>query len=97
MKTIKATMFTDPSHGWLAVPVQVLRDYYLVEHISKYSYYSSGTDQVFLEEDRDAYLLQRAVNNAGDKLDVVKVNNLYSTENFIRRNLARYTPELIKQ
>ena len=50
MKTFK--FYSDPSHGWLAVKRQLLRDLKIINDISSYSYQRGKT--VYLEEDSDA-------------------------------------------
>jgi len=52
MKTFK--MYSDPSHGWLAVKKELLVELNIAHKISTYSYQRGKT--VYLEEDRDASL-----------------------------------------
>lgn len=46
---------SDPGHGWLEVPRALVVELSLLDKISGYSY--QHRDQVYLEEDCDAYLL----------------------------------------
>jgi len=52
------TFHTDPGHGWLEVPMSLLRDLGIADKISSYSYMRG--DSAYLEEDCDAGLFVRA-------------------------------------
>ena len=47
----KFTYFTDPGHGWLKVPLKILKDLEIEKDITHYSYQKG--DFVYLEEDCD--------------------------------------------
>jgi len=58
------TMYSDPSHAWLGVPLEeFLRS---GAEVSRYSYYSSSRNMVFLEEDLDAYRFLKAKGFIGE-------------------------------
>jgi hypothetical protein len=46
------TWHTDPGHGWLGVPLELLRDLGIQNDISSFSYIGRGV--AYLEEDDDA-------------------------------------------
>lgn len=54
--------YSDPSHGWIAVPRFVLQDLGIDEAISSCSYQDDTTERsiVYLEEDGDAMRFIRA-------------------------------------
>lgn len=51
-KTVTLKVYSDPGHGWLTVPIQLLLKVNPV--ISPWSYINNSGKTVFLEEDRDA-------------------------------------------
>ena len=48
----------DPGHGWVKVPLDLLRELGIAEQISCFSYYRSGS--AYLEEDSDTALFFNA-------------------------------------
>ena len=58
--------YEDPSHGWLAVPMQWLEQLGIVGKISAFSYRRNST--AYLEEDGDMAEFYNASKNAGYKL-----------------------------
>ena len=52
------TFHTDPGHGWLEVPMSLLRDLGIADKVSSYSYMRG--DSAYLEEDCDAGLFVQA-------------------------------------
>lgn len=50
MKRFK--FYSDPSHGWLAVKLDLLNELNILDDITNYSYIRGST--VYLEEDQDA-------------------------------------------
>lgn len=57
--------YSDPGHGWLAVPVELLRDLDILKDISAHSYLDAGRETAYLEEDQDAWLFTTAMEKAG--------------------------------
>ena len=58
------TMYSDPSHGWLAVPLEeFLRS---GAEVSRYSYVDPCRNKVYLEEDLDAYRFMKAKGFIGE-------------------------------
>jgi hypothetical protein len=53
-KNIKLTWHSDPSHGWLAVPLNLIKLLNIADKISRYSYIDKNLKTVYLEEDCDA-------------------------------------------
>ena len=58
--------YEDPSHGWLAVPMQWLEALGIVGKISSFSYLKGST--AYLEEDGDMAEFYTAAKNSGFKL-----------------------------
>jgi hypothetical protein len=50
-------VYSDPSHGWVKVPLSFLQKLGIANQISYYSYYRKG--HAYLEEDCDASLFLR--------------------------------------
>jgi hypothetical protein len=48
----KLTFYCDPGHGWLRVPINLIKDLGIQNKISQYSY--MNFEYVYLEEDLDA-------------------------------------------
>jgi hypothetical protein len=46
--------FSDPSHGWLRVPVKKILELGIANKITRFSYVSPSGKYVYLEEDLDA-------------------------------------------
>lgn len=59
------THHTDPGHGWVEVPEQLVVSLGIEEKISEYSYYSFDKKAYYLEEDCDAELLVNALKANG--------------------------------
>jgi len=66
---MKLYFYSDPGHGWLSVSRKTLSKYVDLKEVSTYSY--QRNDRVFLEEDRDAQLLIKALKDAGKKIEIV--------------------------
>ena len=56
---------SDAGHGWLEVSIDDLKAYGIEDEISSYSYIKGG--KAYLEEDRDAGLYLRKLEEAGIK------------------------------
>ena len=56
------TLHTDPGHGWLEVPVQLLHELGIAKDITNFSFYFSGN--AYLEEDYDAGTFLKAYSAA---------------------------------
>lgn len=54
----KFDFITDPGHGWVKVPVSLLRTLLISADITRYSYYRDGF--AYLEEDLDASTFHQA-------------------------------------
>lgn len=88
---------TDPGHGWLEVPVEVVRQVGVLDKVSEYSYYSPSRKVLFLEEDCDAPLLNRflGIERADGSFDQEAYNQhieevVYRTEQAPLRGLPRF-------
>ena len=59
-------LYSDPGHGWLRVSKKELETLNIETEISNYSYVSKDRQFVFLEEDRDMAIFERAKEQAGE-------------------------------
>lgn len=87
MNNYNFTFYEDQSHGWLEVPLSLVRKLGIQNKISKYSYFSSLKNMVYLEEDLDAQLFAEAMKEKD--LDFSVMNTIYEINSRIR-NLPRY-------
>lgn len=62
-KKLTLTFHSDPGHGWLAVPMTLLRGLGIADAISRCSYMRGDT--AYLEEDADASVFMEAAKAAG--------------------------------
>ena len=83
---MKLNFFTDPGHGWVEVPISLVRELNIANKISHYSYRKHNL--AFLEEDCDAGLLIEALKARGDSIELVEINEP-NRESFVR-NLPRF-------
>lgn len=60
--------YDDPGHGWLAVPIQWLRQFGIESQVSEFSYRRGST--AYLEEDCDAPLFRKTAEEHGFRLFV---------------------------
>lgn len=65
---MKLTFHSDSGHGWLAVPVQLLKELGIQDQITVYSYLYKGV--VYLEEDLDAGTFLDAAKAAGIEIEI---------------------------
>lgn len=72
---------TDPGHGWLEVYREDLKTYEVTHLITSYSYQKNG--KVYLEEDCDLTTFFKAVEQKGDKLEIIE-NSPLNSEHWIR-------------
>ena len=82
----KLTFYSDAGHGYLKVPLKLIKTYGLINKISGYSYKSKEFG--FLEEDCDAPLFLKAVEDAGNK-DKYVIEEKY-VETAACRNYANF-------
>jgi len=75
--------YTDPGHGWIKVPVKLLKSLGIEGKISTYSYRLG--EYAYLEEDSDASLFLESMSAAGEEFKFVtkhtnkqsKIRNYY--------------------
>ena len=82
------TFYSDPGHGWLAVPRALLRDLGIADEITPYSY--QRLDHVYLEEDCDLRTFTRAMGAAGREFKTLET---YSHGDSFVRSLPSYQLE----
>ena len=75
--------YSDPGHGWLAVPLQLYKESGITA--TKYSYYCPKKEIVYLEEDLDAPAFENAMKEKGFTFPTI---SQYEEKIFIR-NLER--------
>ncbi len=80
MKTI--IFYTDPGHGWAAVPMAELAALGITDKISGYSYRKGET--AFLEEDCDFYTYMQAIKGQPYEIKEHHTNNDSPIRNFNR-------------
>ena len=92
-QTISLHSYSDPGHGWLKVPIKLLEQLQIADQISQYSYVRG--EFAYLEEDGDASLFSKAIEDAG--ITIKQTSHTCNKLSAIR-NYARYTPQnLINQ
>jgi len=77
------TWISDPGHSWLAVSLD--KDYGLPEAVkfaSIYSYYDSGSNTIFLEEDSDA---SEFINEYGINFNAIPIHEFDDQDHFLRK------------
>ena len=77
--------YTDPSHGWLEVDLDLLRQYGIKHEISEYSYMKG--DKAYLEEDLDAGTLIRELKMRGIEF---KFNEIHTDRDAPIRNYKQF-------
>jgi hypothetical protein len=60
---LELNFFSDPAHGWLEVPINLVKELNLGQKITKFSYIKG--DFAYLEEDQDAPAFMREANQKG--------------------------------
>jgi hypothetical protein len=68
---MKLRMISDPGHGWLEVPRDLLTTLGIQDRITDYSY-QKGT-MAYLEEDLDMYTFMQAARDTGLDIELVEV------------------------
>ncbi len=77
----KFIFYSDPGHGWLAVPMGALYELGIVDRISPYSYFDRDKGVAYLEEDLDASTFYNARQAAGRPYEW---DNIYHENTWIR-------------
>jgi hypothetical protein len=72
--------YTDPGHGWLEVPRDLLHELNIADDISHFSY--QRLNKVFLEEDCDLAIFTRAMGAAGREFKTADIHT--DGESFVR-------------
>lgn len=85
-KSITVDFYSDSGHGWIKISIDKLKELGIIEQISKYSYINNNN--AFLEEDRDAGILLRKLDEIGISY---KFRNHYSNRSRIR-NFNSFNP-----
>lgn len=90
---MKLDFYSDPGHGWLCVPLELLNWMGLLDQITTYSYMRGGN--AYLEEDRDASTFIGACKAMGIPLTF---RERVCRERYSRiRNYPFYTPDLARR
>jgi hypothetical protein len=69
---MKFKYYTDPGHGWVAVKRALLEELGITNQITAFSYEQGQT--VYLEEDCDAGVLIKTLENQGTNVELVQRN-----------------------
>ena len=72
---MKYAFFSDPSHGWLKVSIEEIKQLGIAPEISRFSYISSDRKYAYLEEDSDMQLFLNAVLEADWFEDMEAIRN----------------------
>jgi hypothetical protein len=83
------TIYTDPGHGWLEVPRELLHELGIADEISRYS--RQRLNRVFLEEDSDLMRFTRAMGAAGREFKTLET---YTGGDSFVRSLPAYKAEV---
>ena len=81
--------YSDPSHGWVKIPKELLKKLNLENEISHYSYVRDAF--VYLEEDKDLTTFVRAMEKKGKE---VKFRQFHGNKSSKIRNYERYEKDL---
>jgi len=65
----KYNFHSDAGHGWLEVPVSLIKKFGVGNQISPYSYIDIRNNLLFLEEDCDASTFISSVEKTGEKVE----------------------------
>ena len=91
---MKYGFFSDPSHGWLKVSIEELKQLDLCSQISGFSYISADRKHAYLEEDLDAQIFLSAILEADwfEDMNAVRActKNFYSDPPSFIRNLDSF-------
>lgn len=85
------TYYTDPGHGWVEVPLELIHELGLTNKITPYSYQRG--DMAYLEEDCDAGELIAEMTHRGMKYEITVVNTNH--DSFVR-SLQPYAPLVMR-
>jgi len=88
MKTMTFLFHTDPGHGWLEVPFQMLQFLNIEDVITAYSYMQGQT--CYLEEDQDVMTFVKAVQNHDGPM--LEFEDRHTNEDSFVRKLVPYNP-----
>ena len=95
------TFFSDPAHGWLEMPVSIVRELKMgMGQISEFSYYNKETKLVYIEQDCDLLNVKREYEKKFKQklLDPNRVVHIdLDEDNFIRKlpSYVTYSVECI--
>ena len=86
-ETIELEFFSDPGHGWLQAPIELLDRVGVTGQISRYSYIHASQGMAYLEEDCDLPRLLEACKKRGTmvKIRESRTNQAPCGDSFIRR------------
>lgn len=88
---MKLTKFNDPGHGWLKVPISLLKALEIEKDISSFSYMRG--EYAYLEEDCDAFKFETAMKKINNPFEIKDshTNNQSKIRNY--NCYKNYTPE----
>ena len=80
-KELTLTVYVDPGHAWVAVPLSLVEELGIKDIITNFSYYRDG--MCYLEEDCDASVFVKRAKEAGYTFKFRESHN--NRESFVRR------------
>ena len=83
-KTIHLRWYTDPSHAWLQVSRRDAEKLGCLHRFSQYSYQSAKGNTLYLEEDCDAAIFLRALNESTEYLPCYSIDKRSEKWSWIR-------------
>ena len=92
---MKLNFYSDPGHGWLRVPVQLLDSWGLIDSITPFSHVRNNW--AYLEEDRDAAAFLDKARELGQAVKLREINcahNYSPIRNYASYNAARLRAQL---
>lgn len=85
MKTATLNFYETPSHGYLQVHKNLMRDIEVEAFKSSYSFYNAKAGLFYFEEDCDAPEVLTALRNAGYEINIVEQYDINETIKTYRR------------
>lgn len=70
---MKYKFISDSAHGWLKVPVSLVKELGIAEKITPYPYISEDGKTAYLEEDSDGAKFAKAIEARGEKFEYDEV------------------------
>lgn len=89
----KFNFYEDPGHGWLKVPLTLLKELQIEKDISYFSYYRKG--HVYLEEDSDLLKFVNAMKKKNWTFSESNIKSFHTNRSSKIRSYDAYQKELV--